>query len=244
MSLRLVRASSQWLRTTTAVQHGIGTGDFTLSAWIKRGAAVAAYDSIAAFGGAAYNLLMLARNSTTNVFSAYMTSAATLAFDTVIPADVWRHVAIRRSGSTVRGFVAGTIEPTSRSSSDSVADVVAAIGSAQVTTPGFFFDGWVQSVALWDAALSDQQVAALAAGAPPSAIGGDYHWWPLDQMVGTVVNGDNGLRGLGSAVANPLIIGGGTPAWSSDMPDALRPAVASGLPPLARVALLRGGRSG
>lgn len=239
MSLRLIRASSQWLRTTGAVAHGIGAGNFTLAAWIKRGAAAANYDTVAAFGSSAYNLLLLARNSTANVFSAYMVGSATAAFDTTLAAGVWTHVAVRRDGTTLRGFVGGAIEATSRSSGDSVADVAAAIGSAQVTTPGFHFDGWIQSVALWDAALSDGQIAAMAAGTLPSALGGDYHWWPLDQTSGTVVNGDTGLRGLGGASVNPLIIGGGSPAWADDMPDVLRPPVASGgLSPLAKAALL------
>lgn len=217
MSVSLTAASAQFLVSSAALSHGIATGNYTESAWVKRRAAGSSYQTVLALGGSAYQSLMLLRNSTTNVFSTYFTVATTNAFNSAIPLGVWTHLAITRSSGTVTGYVNGVIEATTHTNGESVADAALSVGSSRASVGGDYFDGLIAGVAVWNAALNSSQVARLAAGEPPTSIGGEHRYFPLDAEHGAVVNGQFGLRGIG-VWSGDLVIGGGSPVWSADSP--------------------------
>lgn len=217
MSVSLTASSAQFLVTSAALAHGVGTGNYTQSVWVKRRSAGASFQTVLGLGGGSYQSLLLTRNSTANVFSTYFTAAATQAFNSAVPLDEWVHLAITRSSNTVTGYVNGVAEATTHTNSESVLDAVMSVGSSRASPGGDYFDGLIAWVAIWNSALNAAQVARLAAGESPTVIGGEHRYFPLDGEQGPVVNGQFGLRGVGDW-SGDLVIGGGSPIWSADSP--------------------------
>jgi len=83
----------------------------------------------------------------------------------------WRHVAYTYDGSLWSGYVDGTcIFSVQRSFVLNTGEYPWYVGCADGTAG--FFDGWIDDVSIWTEALSEGEVAALAAGTSPRAITG------------------------------------------------------------------------
>jgi len=221
MSLGFVRTNNE------AVQTGgnapaIGTGDFTLAAWVYRTDSGAVRQTVASLGTHAPS--MVVRQSSTNVFTCYH-GASVYAFDTALSLGEWYFLAIRRSGSTLEGFVNGVKEATSHSYSTSIAAAVLTVGSASpiATNP---IGAKIEDLALWGRAVSDSELASIHRGRLRAVFlrTGVMGYWPLnaagDAVLDAYASGDLGGRDHSRINANLDLsaVSANAPDWDAASP--------------------------
>ena len=129
----------------------------------------------------------------------YDGSWSVAATSTGYTATTWQHVAGVFTNSTSRAaFLDGGGKGTATGSQDPSGMLEFLVGSHK-TTGGSYFDGKIAHVAIWDIALSDAEVAQLAAGALPTAIqsGNLVGYWKLIEN-GTKTTGTRDLTAYNS----------------------------------------------
>jgi hypothetical protein len=110
--------TGNWLSVSDSDDLNVGTGDFTLECWIKpESGGAGGYGGI--FGSYAYSANMVQlQMSNTGTLRFVNPSSITAAGSTDMRDGQWHHIAMCRSGTTLRGFVDGVQEiSTSYSSS-------------------------------------------------------------------------------------------------------------------------------
>jgi hypothetical protein len=175
-------SSDNWLSSSGNLSHGIGTGGFTLAGWwyptaIGEGNERTGYWN----GNRAGNFGLLLANAS-NLFTAYG-SDGNYPFNTTLTANAWVHLAVRRSGNVVTGWVNGVQEATTWTGfalgNNSIPDAVQWICG---TSDGLWTGkAHAAEVALWAAALTTAEIAALAKRYTPPAVrtSGLKAYWPL-----------------------------------------------------------------
>ena len=98
-----------------AVNLQLGTGDYTIEAWVYRNAAGVLH-SLICKGAAATGWLLQINTSNQLVFT--VTSTAILTSTTTIAATTWTFVTVTRSGTSTRLFVGGNLEATATDSTN------------------------------------------------------------------------------------------------------------------------------
>ena len=98
-----------------AVNLQLGTGDYTIEAWVYRNAAGVLH-SLICKGAAATGWLLQVNSSNQLVFT--VTSTAILTSTTTIAATTWTFVTVTRSGTSTRLFVSGNLEATATDSTN------------------------------------------------------------------------------------------------------------------------------
>lgn len=161
-------------------------GNFiTISAWIKADAFAAFARIVSKWAGSSGQYL-LALNGTPSGFIFRVAGASDLAGYAALPAvGAWAHVAGRKNGVTATSaqmFLNGAADVAGTSTSaipDTANDF--RVGTDQnLASPSF--DGAVAEVCVWNVALTDAEILALARGANPflvrpAGIGGYFPLW-------------------------------------------------------------------
>lgn len=215
MSLSFVKSQSDRINSGSTVSHGIGSGDFTFRAVLNRSSTAASHTYF--FGSSAgTNLQLFARRSSSDVWGVVLGGSISF-FNTTLATSTWYDLFVRRSGTTVEGWVNGVKDATSPTSSaaitDSVTFQIGADGAA-----GSAFDGLIEEFCCWSRALSQGEMESLVAGRLRSIAAREsmVACWPLDVPGdGTyhdAADGDFGLRELASG--NAMITAAGVPTWS------------------------------
>ena len=141
-----------------AAPFGLGTGAFTIEAWIKpdstanNGAIYGNYGRDV--GGANRDGSHILRLSSGKIQLYVFTAAAVvdLQSTSTIPTNAWTHVAVTRSGTTVRMFVNGVLESTLTSSVNLTSDPVnpptagAYWQFADAIEPTSYFNGYIDDI--------------------------------------------------------------------------------------------------
>ena len=172
----------QFLSGPPSQDYAFGTGDYTISHWIKF-ATITPQPCWLGIGrlqvpthGISFTLL---NGSQLYVY----TQAGPQTWNWIPVANTWYHVALKRSGTTLTAYIDG-VSLGARTSSESVTNTEGLfIGrdSLQAVHP---FDGTAQDVAIWKSyALSDTELKALATGLPVQR-SGIVSYWNLDEPNG------------------------------------------------------------
>jgi hypothetical protein len=180
--------------------------NLTLSAWIKTAAPPAAgsYGSIAGRGylGGGMAGFGLYLNSTGT--AAFQTRSTTLAVGAAAPYPFdgkWHHLAGVREGDTLRLYLDGEFMAGNTGAPAGMFSTGVAFGLGarhQGTSWGYFFDGAIAEVRLWDGARTQAQIREdmfrCLSGAEPGLAG----YWPLSEGAGGVTDlsgaGNHGTR--------------------------------------------------
>ena len=154
-------------------QKDFGTGDFSISLWFYDRQSSGGNRSLFSkgtfntvgglllynvYGATAADQYILFRND----------AQATGSFDDRITItskaepNVWHHIAVTRTGGTVKGYFDGKLTASSTNFNPAWDINVAQnsfIGARDPSSPGSFWDGFISSVKVWDTVLTDAQVA-------------------------------------------------------------------------------------
>jgi len=142
-------------------------------------------------------------------------------FDLTVSTDAWQHVAMTWDGSTLRGYVDGS---SAGSKTYSFGGVVASQTDNELILARYdttFANARVEDRAMWNRALSADEVAGLYSGRLRAMHipAGLVHYWPLDvpgdASFGDFANGDFGGRDLVGDLSAML---GTAPAWNQSSP--------------------------
>lgn len=185
---------------------------YTMSAWVKRGATGVRHaifnlqDQFNGADGLAGWFFEFSANNTLTLFTATPADSGSMnqisTTNTFTSTTTWYHIVLTKTGTTVRIYVDNVLDTTATlpnatidySTSTSKRTV---IGAAWGSTSGFLipFNGNIDEVSLWDAALSVAQVSEIYnAGTPTgltshSASANLVGWWRMGD--GATFSGGN-----------------------------------------------------
>lgn len=215
MSLSFTKSQSDRINSGSTVSHAIGTGDFTFRAVVNRASTAASHTYF--FGtSAGSNCQLFARRSSLDIWGMSIGGGLSF-FNATLATSTWYDLFVRRSGTTMDGWVNGVKETTTVTSSASITDSVTFQVGAD-GAGGSAFDGLIEEFCCWNRALSQGEIESLVNGRLRSmaARTSMVAWWPLDVPGdGTyhdAADGDFGLREL--VGGNAMLVSAGVPTWS------------------------------
>jgi hypothetical protein len=130
---------ANWLLMASSQNFAMGTGDFTVEAWVYPTSSLsAAYNvvfSVNATGGLYFG-------NTTTGFGLRASSVGDICVTTVPSVNTWTHIAVTRSGTTVRLFYNGVQQNSATSSQNFVVGTgnIGSDGSGSNNWPGYIDD--------------------------------------------------------------------------------------------------------
>ena len=137
--------STDWLVTPNKSEHNFGTGDFTIEAWAYPTGTNSQATIISNYNGpsSGWGLLL---GSTGPTFGWGDTNL--LAGSSALTQNAWNHVAITRSGTSLRMFLNGTQIASATNSTDFTSTGALFIGRLREATAGFYWQGYLDDVRL------------------------------------------------------------------------------------------------
>ncbi len=206
--------NDDYVRVPYAPNQNLGTGNFTIEAWIKADSATTTpYGIINNIDGGnlGYKIFVNPISSTIGV---QISESTVITGATYIKDNSWHHIALVRSGIDVTLYIDGSIDGSTISSTDltSTEDII--IGS--FNTNGFVpFLGGIDEVRIWNIERSQTEIQNSMSTKLTGAEIGLLAYWNFEEGSGQVVqdlspNGFDGTLGLSSAVEN------NDPTWTTD----------------------------
>ena len=197
-----------------------GTGPFAVSAWVKtdsvKGHAIVVQRSESSANGS-YGLSILADG---RIQSHTYNGGYGLLFQSDVTVDdgLWHHVAVVRTNSTDGEiYVDGSLSGSDSGPAKSLNNVPVWIGGPGFTGP-FVFDGLIDDVRIWSAALTQEEIQATMHialdGSEPNLVG----YWDFDEGEGQVAYDLSSNANHGRLGSDPNA-DDSDPAWvASDAP--------------------------
>lgn len=264
MSFYLDGSGDYLQNTGTPPVVGYGANGFTIAARYKRASTSANARTLVSLGqsGTANDAFSLIVGSDASVIArARDTTTQNNATTTTTANDTnWHHAAAVFTSATSRAaFLDGGGKGTSTTSRTPASSTRLRVGSLHDTTSEMY--GYVAYVAIWSIALSDAEVAQLAAGADPSSIQNAYLLWhcpmqvdesPAQDVIGTydltlagntVYSSDNPPLAISEVIDDALTVGDGYSfsITGSSISWSVTPAVSSQTDTAYTVGATRGG---
>jgi len=138
--------TGDWLVVPNRPELNIGTGDFTIECWINRTATASGAGNGDALISKGTNNVVISMSVNTSKFEfGQYGVAALLTSTTVISNNTWYHVAITRSGTTLRMFIDGTQEASTTSSANFTSTTNMFIG-ADANNTNQRINGYIQDL--------------------------------------------------------------------------------------------------
>lgn len=193
------------VQTTNTILSG--TGDFTISAWIKRSTAgtvdyIAGNYAVADQTGVEFYL----NNDRLRVYI-----GAAVSGNTALQTDTWYHSAVSRQSGNISLYLNGNLDGSGTLAGNIATTANFAIGNGPDYTSEAF-GGSIDEVRVYTRALSASEVATLAAGGDLS-VSSLVGQWKFDEGSGTVAIDSSGNGYNGSFV--------GAPVYSTNVPTNL-----------------------
>lgn len=139
------RSAQSQISTASNAGFGFGSGDFTIEAWIRLAGATGVltiFESrTASLTGVQFFVDGVVLGASSNT--------AQIGFGSGSPSmspGSWFHVALCRSGSTLRAFIGGVQSFSVTDSRTYAASAPATIGGDYANSPSQFFDGWIDDL--------------------------------------------------------------------------------------------------
>lgn len=167
-----------------AASAAITAVPFSLSAWVNPTSVVTSQTVIEIYDSAGELdkfLFYLGSSSQVTLQSRRGAAIAQSTAGTLV-ANVWQHVGAVSSATNSRfSFLNGTKGTENTTTAVPTSLDSTSIGMDRDTTPGNAFNGMIAEVAIWNVAISDNEMVALSRGQSPLRIRRSslVHYWPL-----------------------------------------------------------------
>lgn len=209
---RVFNGLNQWLSYTAAA---VASPPMTLACWFNVASTTGTYGLIT-FGGSTDAGGLTARGAAGGVVAAWSLQGGSYSesVSAAYSANTWNHgAAVFSSTSHRQAFLngsSGSANTNARSPSVSRTG----IGATARTIPSGFCNGSIMWPAIWNAVLTDDEIASLAAGAYPATIRPDALVFcpPLGGF-----DGDHDIDIVGGLSLTAV----NTPTWTDDSPSGL-----------------------
>lgn len=196
-----------------------GSGDFSLSLWVKPAAFSAEqclYDALVLSGGGgrtdAFVLVIVATSGGLRLFASGGYSTTT---SLTLTAGAWNHVMVTRgpSSNNMLFYVNGTVDGGVVTMPTSITSGGAVLGR-YADGAGGWLNGKIDDVALWNATRSATDASNLYAGTvTPQSLSSLVALWHYEEGSGTSA-ADSGGSGFTGTLT-------GSPTWDTDVPTPL-----------------------
>lgn len=183
-----------------------GTGNFTLTAWIKPSTVATGY-IMGNYGTSNINGIEFYTSSIGNELKVYM--GAAISSGVTLSASAWHFVAVKRSGTTVSFYVDGIEYSGGTSSHNITSSLNWTVGNGPNYTTERF-RGTIDQVSVWNTALSTAQLDAIynsAAGALITPTANTLLLWEMTEGSGSSVADTSGNGRTGAIVGASWVTG-------------------------------------
>lgn len=225
MARDLERSSSQTLTSTTSPVSG---GVMTLATWVLP-ELFANSDIFFCIGNASDHYIRLEFNSAGNVrFKIYDGGGDQADSTTTMTLNTWHHACgVINSTSDRAVFLDGGSKGTDTALNNPTSLDRICFGARYLSTIGQYADCRVAEAGIWDAALSDEEVASLAEGYAPFLIKPEnlVAYWPLvrDEDQDIVGGYDLTANNAPTVTEHPPLIKYSHPVWTVVVPSGVTP---------------------